>query len=130
MVNLASRRMGANVRYQLIKALMNKLRHYRLKAGIRQAELANMAGISQPMISAHETGKARMSWDFLQKCANVIREKGIEVYTHDLMEENIVVSTEWLLARLEYNLTSEIKDKRKLQRIKHLIRTIELELSE
>jgi transcriptional regulator with XRE-family HTH domain len=53
-----------------------RLREYRQRRGLSQAQLARMAGVRQATVSGLETGKSRrIELDLLEKLAKVLKVK-------------------------------------------------------
>ena len=67
---------------------MSIVKRLRVAAGLTQAELARLAGTSQPTIAAYETGTKLPSWRTLRQLARAIGRSAVVEFVPELTRED------------------------------------------
>lgn len=105
--------MDANEKEEVIYKFSSNLSKIRAEAGLSQAKLAEMIGISRQTLCAMENGKRKMSWTIFLACYLVVRNK---FYVNLLMRRVYEIDTEKIDNYLqssdiaEDNKTSPLKE--------------------
>lgn len=105
---------------------MNRLKEYREKRKITQEKLAELSGVSQGMISAHERGDKHFSDP--GKIAALA--KVLDCNASEIIEPNLKFSPQIILSIMRAHLTRDMSDRKKARRIEQYLNLIEEELSD